>query len=58
MPVDGNPAGIAHERQDQQTGQRQLLLIPEVGEPDYHIRVSHCRLVFICSEKPVPPKED
>jgi hypothetical protein len=41
MPVDGNPAGIAHEQQDQQTGQGQLLRVPELGESDYHIRVSH-----------------
>jgi hypothetical protein len=47
MPVDGHPAGIAHNRQDQNVPQGKLLRIAELSQADHHIRVSLFGLVSI-----------
>jgi hypothetical protein len=54
MPLDGYPARLAHERQDQQARQGKLHGITKLGKADYHIRVPLGWLGFVSAEEAVP----
>ncbi len=55
MPVDGHPAGVTHERQDQEMRQGKLFWVAVLGKANHHIRVSLGRLILVGAQQPVPP---
>jgi len=55
MAVDGYPTGITDEGQDDEPAQSQTFGIAELRESQGHPFVPRGGLVFVRSEKPVPP---
>jgi len=47
MPVDGHPAGVTHEWQDQEMRQGKLFWVAVLGKANHHIRVSHGSLSLV-----------
>lgn len=55
MPVDGHCAWISDKGQNDEPWQGESFGVAKLGKADGHPFVTLVRLVFVCSEKQVPP---
>jgi hypothetical protein len=57
MPVNRHRTGFVGEWQAQQAKQGDLPQVPELSKTDHHTLVAIGGLIFVRSEKPIPPRQ-